>query len=186
MAERNHAGVANQDVGGHRQQAPDQDFGQKAAPELRQHQRCNDQQRQDNSKPGPIDSRARRAHLGVGTKSPVGRNNRVRISTTKETMTAWAGLTHSEAYASNREMKIEAAIEPARFPMPPTTTTMKAFKIQSSPIAWLTPTNGPNKTPLAPAIPAPMAKTTVSTQGTGMPMACAMTRSCVVARIQIP
>src|SRR5438552_4166850 len=47
-------------------------------------------------------------------------------------------------------MKIAAAIDPARLPMPPTTTTMKAFKIQSSPIAWLTPTSGPNSTPLAP------------------------------------
>ena len=31
-----------------------------------------------------------------------------------------------------------------------------------------------------------MANTPVKTHGTGMPMACAMTRSCVVARIQMP
>ena len=33
---------------------------------------------------------------------------------------------------------------------------------------------------------APIANTTVWTHGTGMPMAAAMTRSCVVARIQMP
>ena len=70
--------------------------------------------------------------------------------------------------------------------MPPITTTMKAFKIQSTPIAWLTPTSGPNSTPLAPAIAAPIANTAVSTQGTGMPIAWAINRSCVVARIQTP
>ena len=37
------------------------------------------------------------AHLGVGTKRPVGRNSRVRISATKETITACAGLTTMEA-----------------------------------------------------------------------------------------
>src|ERR1700720_2690349 len=67
--------------------------------------------------------------------------------------------------------QIAAAIEPARFPMPPITTTMKALRIQSSPIAWFTPTSGPNSTPLAPAMAAPMANTTVSTQGTGIPIA---------------
>ena len=36
-------------------------------------------------------------HLGVGTKRPVGRKSRVRISATNDTMTAWAGLTQSEA-----------------------------------------------------------------------------------------
>jgi len=35
-------------------------------------------------------------------------------------------------------------------------------------------------------IPAPIAKTAVKTHGTGIPIACAMTRSCVVARIQMP
>ena len=83
-------------------------------------------------------------------------------------------------------MKIAAAIEPPRLPMPPTTTTMKAFSTQSSPMVWLTPTSGPNSTPLAAAIPAPIANAAVCTHGTGMPMACAMTRSCVVARIQMP
>ena len=83
-------------------------------------------------------------------------------------------------------MKIEAAIDPPRLPMPPTTTTMKALSTQSSPMAWLTPTSGPNSTPLAAAMPAPIANTAVCTHGTGMPMACAMTRSCVVARIQMP
>ena len=38
----------------------------------------------------------------------------------------------------------------------------------------------------AAAMPAPIANAAVCTQGTGMPMACAMTRSCVVARIQMP
>ena len=32
-------------------------------------------------------------HLGVGTNKPVGRNNKVRISTTKETITACDGST---------------------------------------------------------------------------------------------
>ena len=83
-------------------------------------------------------------------------------------------------------MKIAAAIEPPRLPMPPTTTTMKARSTQSSPHRGLTPTSGPNSTPLAAAMPEPIAKTRSSTQGTGMPIACAMTRSCVVARIQMP
>jgi len=39
MAERDHAGVADQDVRRHREQAPDQDLGGEALPELRQHER---------------------------------------------------------------------------------------------------------------------------------------------------
>jgi hypothetical protein len=35
-------------------------------------------------------------------------------------------------------------------------------------------------------MPDPIAKTAVSTIGTGTPMACAITRSCIVARIQMP
>src|SRR4029077_17380591 len=212
MAEGDHAGVADQDVGGHRQQTPDQYLGEKLPPELRQYQSRHEQQGEDNGKSRPIDERPssarpsltaplggslplplrgegagvrstrwREAHFGVGTKSPVGRNSRVKISTTNETMTAWAGLTHSDAYASNNEIKIEAAIEPARLPIPPTTTTIKAFKIQSSPIAWLTPTSGPNNTPLAAAIPAPIANTTIWTQSTSTAMTCAMNRALVVA-----
>src|SRR6516164_1632266 len=186
MAERHHPRVTDKDVGGHGQQAPDQDLRQEAAPELRQHQRRHDQQRQDDREPGLVDGRRALAHFGVGTKRPVGRNSRVRMRTTKETITACAGLTQIEAYASSRLMKIEAAMEPPRLPMPPTTTTMKAFNIQSRPMVWLTPTSGPNSTPLAAAMPAPIANAPVWTHGTGMPMASAMTRSCVVARIQTP
>ena len=40
--------------------------------------------------------------------------------------------------------------------------------------------------PGAAAMPEPKANTPVSTNGTGMPIACAMVRSCVVARIQMP
>ena len=83
-------------------------------------------------------------------------------------------------------MKIDAAMEPPRLPMPPTTTTTNALSVKSKPIAWLMPTVGPKSTPLAAAMPAPIANTTVWTSGTGMPIASAMTRSCVVARIQIP
>src|SRR5208282_3642213 len=83
-------------------------------------------------------------------------------------------------------MKIAAASEPPRLPMPPTTTTMNARRIQLSPIVGSTPPNGPNKTPLAAAIPEPIANTPANTQGTGTPVACAITRSWVVARIQIP
>ena len=54
-----------------------------------------------------------------------------------------------------------AAIEPPRLPMPPTTTTMKAFSTQSRPMAWLTPAMGANNTPLAAAMAAPMANTPV-------------------------
>ena len=50
------------------------------------------------AKPRPVDvGVARLAHLGVGTKRPVGRNSRVRISTTEDTMIAWDGLTQIEA-----------------------------------------------------------------------------------------
>ena len=101
-------------------------------------------------------------------------------------MTACAGLTQIVASDSSKLMKIDARIEPPRFPMPPTTTTTNARSVKSNPMAWLTPTVGAKSTPLAAAMAAPIANTTVCTHGTGMPMAAAMTRSCVVARIQMP
>ena len=104
----------------------------------------------------------------------------------KDTMTAWAGLTQSDANASSRLRKMDARMEPPRFPIPPTTTTTKALRVKSKPMAWLTPTRGAKRTPLAAAMAAPMANTPVCTRGTGMPMAEAMSRSWVVARIQIP
>src|SRR5262249_46210230 len=93
MSERHHARVTDQQVGGHGKKAPDQDFREKAAPELGQHQRRNDQRRRYDPKGDPEALVGAFAHLGVGTKRPVGRKSRVRISTTKETMTACAGLT---------------------------------------------------------------------------------------------
>ena len=39
---------------------------------------------------------------------------------------------------------------------------------------------------MAAAMAAPIANTVVCTSGTGMPMAEAITRSCMVARIQMP
>src|SRR5262249_27439246 len=111
------------------------------------------------------------AHLGVGTNRPVGRNRSVRISTMNDTITACDGATQIGAWASRRLRKIAAAIEPPRLPMPPTTTTMKAFRTQFSPMVWLTATSGPNSTPLAAAIAAPIANVAVCTHGTGMPMA---------------
>ena len=97
MAERDHAGVADQNVGRHRQQAPDQDLGDKAAPERGQDQRRREEEGDDNGKAQPEDEAVAPPHLGVATKRPVGRNSRVTISTTNETMTACDGLTHSEA-----------------------------------------------------------------------------------------
>ena len=97
VPERHHAGVADQEIGRHRQQAPDQDLGQEPPPEFRQHQRRGDQQRQHDGERDPVPGNAARAHLGVGTKRPVGLKSKVRISTTNETMTAWAGLTQIEA-----------------------------------------------------------------------------------------
>ena len=47
--------------------------------------------------PSSRSMRSRLAHFGVGTNRPVGRNSRVRISTTNETITACAGLTQIEA-----------------------------------------------------------------------------------------
>src|SRR3954465_1862003 len=152
MAERDHAGVADQDVGGHRQQSPDQDLGDEPAPERRQHQRRDDQQRHDDAEAGPVDDGVALAHLGVATNRPVGRTSNVRMSTTKDTITAWDGLTQIDAYASSRLIRIAAAIEPPRLPMPPITTTMKAFSTQSRPMVALTPTSGPNSTPLAAAM----------------------------------
>src|SRR5262249_49535896 len=145
-----------------------------------------DEQRQDDAERRPEGEGGAPGHLGVGTNRPVGRISKVSIRTTKETMIACDGLTHNEAYASIRLMKIAAAIDPTRLPMPPTTTTMKALSTQSMPMAWLTPTRGPTSTPLAAAIPEPIANTSVSRRGTGMPMAWAMRRSWVVARIQTP
>src|SRR5262249_53417119 len=181
------------------------DLGDEALPELGQHQR-RQRERGDHDREAPPVRRARplgdgasdqrvdaaggrrrqRAHFGVGTNSPVGRKSRGRISAKKDTMMAWAGLTQMAASDSSRLTKIEARMEPARLPMPPTTTTTKALSVKSKPIAWLMPTSGPNRTPLAAAIDAPMANTTVCTQGTGIPIASAMTRSCVGARIQMP
>jgi hypothetical protein len=100
MPERHHAGVADQDVGGHRQQPPDQDLGGEALPERRQHQRGRDEQPDHDGKADPVrpvPAVGGRGHLGVGTNRPVGRNSRVRISATNETITAWAGLTKSDA-----------------------------------------------------------------------------------------
>ena len=97
VAERDHAGVADQNIGRHGEKAPDQDFRQKAPPERRQNQRRRDQQHQDDGKSAPEDGAVALGHLGVGTKRPVGRNNSVRIRTTKETMTACEGLTQIEA-----------------------------------------------------------------------------------------
>src|SRR6185369_156228 len=167
--------------------------GREAPPEFREHQRGDGQQAQHDDEAGPVAAhRGRqriaggRHHFGVGTNSPVGRKSSVRMSATKDTMTAWAGLTQIDANDSSRLMKIAARMEPPRLPMPPTTTTTNAFSVQSIPMAWLTPTIGPQSTPLAAAIAAPMANTTVCTRGTGMPIAEAMIRSCVVARIQMP
>src|SRR6185437_10260309 len=148
MAERDHAGIADEKIGRHCQQAPDQHFRQESAPEFRQHQWCKDQQRHHHAKSDPVDgvvaqsaSDQRRwfvewrgCHFGVVTNSPVGRNNSVRISTMNDTITACAGLTQIDAYDSSRLMKIAAATEPIRLPMPPTTTTMKALRTQSRPI----------------------------------------------------
>src|SRR3954468_579637 len=125
MAEGDEPGVADQDVGGHREQAPDQDLGQKPAPELGQDQRRHRQQRHNKPEPGPIGDCVSVSHFGVGTKSPVGRNRRGGSSTTEETRTAWDGATNSAAKPSNRRMKSAARIEPPRLPMPPTTTTIK-------------------------------------------------------------
>ena len=56
--------------------------------------------RQHDAEPDPVARRAagRTArldgrHFGVGTNRPVGRTSMVRTSTTKDTITAWAGLT---------------------------------------------------------------------------------------------
>ena len=76
MAERHHAGVADQDVGGHRQQSPDQDLGDEPRPERRQHQRRDDQQRHDDAEAGPVDDGVALAHLGVATNRPVGRTSK--------------------------------------------------------------------------------------------------------------
>ena len=99
MAERHHARVADEDVRGHGQQPPDQDLRDEALPERRQHERRRGEERQHDPEADPVAgrrpggaSRGRR-HLGVGTNSPVGRKSMVRTSTTKETITAWAGLT---------------------------------------------------------------------------------------------
>src|SRR5439155_10692508 len=100
VPERDHAGVADEDVGGHRQEPPDQDRRGKALPERREHERGGDQQDAHDGEPEPVADGGWRGprgrpggHLGVGTKSPVGRKSIVRTSTTNETITAWAGLT---------------------------------------------------------------------------------------------
>ena len=54
-------------------------------------------QRHDHAEAGPVDDGVVLAHFGVGTNRPVGRNSRVRIRTTNETITACAGLTQIEA-----------------------------------------------------------------------------------------
>src|SRR4030095_13847015 len=172
VPERNHAGIADEDVGGHRQEPPDQDLRGEALPERREHDRRDHQQRYHHREPGPVAgggrSRPRRdrgGHFGVGTKSPVGRKSMVRTSTMNETITAWAGLTTIAAYASSRLTKIEARIEPPRVPVPPTTTTMNARGVKQKPIVGVTRANGPKSTPLAAAIAEPIAKTAVQTSG---------------------
>src|SRR5207302_5430170 len=61
------------------------------------------QQSHDDRETGPEDQRLAVSHFGVATNRPVGRNSKVRISTTKETMPACAGLTHKIGRASCRE-----------------------------------------------------------------------------------
>src|SRR5262249_34284630 len=134
VTEGNHACVTDEDVGRHRQQSPDQDFGQEPAPEFRQDQRRDDQQCQHDAECNPIRCVAAFRHFGVGTNSPVGRKSSVRISTMNETITACAGLTQIAAYASSRLMKMAAAVDPPRSPLPSTTTIMKAFNTRASPI----------------------------------------------------
>ena len=52
----------------------------------------------DDGEADPVAAMRRCArHFGVGTNRPVGRKSSVRISATNETITAWAGLTTSEA-----------------------------------------------------------------------------------------
>src|SRR5579871_1009648 len=62
-----------------------------------QHERCGRQQPDNNGKAEPKDQGRAAAHRTAVANSPVGRNNRVRISTTNDTMTACAGLTHNAA-----------------------------------------------------------------------------------------
>ena len=65
----------------------------------RQHQRRDEQQRDHDREPDPEDDGMVQMlfHFGVGTNRPVGRNNRVRISTMNETITAWDGFTQIAA-----------------------------------------------------------------------------------------
>ena len=94
MAEGHHARVADQDVRGHGEEAPDENLRDEAAPELREHEGGNDEEREDDREAGPVrGDGASHGYLGVGTKRPVGRKSRVRIKATKDTITAWAGLT---------------------------------------------------------------------------------------------
>src|SRR5581483_11367143 len=161
VPERDHSRVADQDVGRHGEEPPDQDLGQEPPPEPGQRQRRRGEQRHDERERHRVSGRRPAiappspAHFGVGTNRPVGRKRSVRIRATNDTITAWAGLTKMAAYASSRLMKIEARIDPARFPIPPTTTTMNARRVKSRPMVWVTPPSGPNRTPLAAAIAAP-------------------------------
>src|SRR4030095_5162673 len=144
MAERDHAGVADQDVGRHREQPPDQDLSGEALPKFGQDERSHREGGDHEAEARPVrdvrslarrprkDWGGDRAHFGVGTNRPVGRTRRVRIRTPKETITAWAGLTHTVASDSRRLVKMAARMDPPRFPMPPTTTTPKASSVTSN------------------------------------------------------
>ena len=90
------------------------------------------------------------------------------------------------ASASSMPMNTAASTEPHRLPMPPTTTMMKARRMLLTPMVGSTPRIGAYRYPLMAAMAAPMPNTTVCTSGTGMPMAKAIWRSCVVARIHSP
>src|SRR5262249_20647570 len=97
VAEGDHAGVTDQDVRRHSEQAPDEDLRQEASPEFRQHERRYCEQHQNDAASDPVGLAWSLFHFGVGTKRPVGRINSVKIRTTNETITAWAGLTQIEA-----------------------------------------------------------------------------------------
>ena len=75
---------------------------------------------------------------------------------------------------------------PGMEPRPPTTTIANAFTIGSNHIVGCTVRNGPARTPAAAANAAEIPITTAKMRSLGMPMYCAATGSCEIARMAEP
>jgi len=83
-------------------------------------------------------------------------------------------------------MKIAASTEPPRLPHAADHDDDEGAQDPVEPHRVIDADERAEQHAARPGIADPIANTPANTQGTGIPIACAMMRSCVVARIQMP